>query len=357
MTIILSDRSGNPFTRAAQERDRALLPEPVQALLRELFEKRDQLAKDEKRIEMEIEAVLTAEKLEQGAIDLPKTQTRFDCPKCGHGVRADEDRFCIECGRPCAMVDLPKTPDVPRSDALSGNARQVISDLCAALSVFINLEYGGLMNADATAEEVTMACRAMHAGFRLYIPKTPDASLPPGLFSDVAADVNNEPPDVRREEKGTLDEFCAFAEGAMAEMAGTHAAAPEMEYAPLGTLEKLRLATEQVEAMRGTLAKARDAVGDQEREGQMSTDSRSRVKHGCTADPTMPGTVDESTGPAITTGTAPVCSVHRCEWQECEARSVIVRNTPWGDLLVCAKHYHEPLFDERDLGEGYRARR
>jgi len=33
-----------------------------------------------------------------------------------------------------------------------------------------------------------------------------------------------------------------------------------------------------------------------------------RMKHGCTADPTMPGTVDESTGPLITASTAPVGS-------------------------------------------------
>jgi hypothetical protein len=34
------------------------------------------------------------------------------------------------------------------------------------------------------------------------------------------------------------------------------------------------------------------------------------MKHGCTADPTMPGTVDESTGPVITASTAPVESHH-----------------------------------------------
>lgn len=60
MTIPLSDRSDNHFTRAAQERDRALLPEPVQVLLRELFEKRDQYSKDEARIESEIEEAMAA---------------------------------------------------------------------------------------------------------------------------------------------------------------------------------------------------------------------------------------------------------------------------------------------------------
>jgi hypothetical protein len=34
------------------------------------------------------------------------------------------------------------------------------------------------------------------------------------------------------------------------------------------------------------------------------------MKHGCTADPTMPGTVDESTGPVITASSAPVESHH-----------------------------------------------
>jgi hypothetical protein len=56
----------------------------------------------------------------------------------------------------------------------------------------------------------------------------------------------------------------------------------------------------------------------------------------------------QSAESAVRGATAPVGSDHRCEWQECEARSVIVRNTPWGDLLVCATHYHMPLVNERD---------
>lgn len=60
MSIPFSDRSDNHFTRAAQERDRALLPESVQALLRVLFEKRDQYAKDEAEIEAAIEKEMAA---------------------------------------------------------------------------------------------------------------------------------------------------------------------------------------------------------------------------------------------------------------------------------------------------------
>ena len=37
------------------------------------------------------------------------------------------------------------------------------------------------------------------------------------------------------------------------------------------------------------------------------------MKHGCTADPTMPGTVDESTGSVITASTAPVYSLSDAE--------------------------------------------
>jgi len=58
--IPYSGRSENPFTRAAQDRDRALLPETVQQLLRDLFEKRDQHAKDEARYAEVIEQELTA---------------------------------------------------------------------------------------------------------------------------------------------------------------------------------------------------------------------------------------------------------------------------------------------------------
>ncbi len=64
--IPYSGRSDNQFTRAAQDRDRALLPEPVQALLRELFEKRDQHIQDEARLAEEIEKALTARDLVSG---------------------------------------------------------------------------------------------------------------------------------------------------------------------------------------------------------------------------------------------------------------------------------------------------
>lgn len=58
--IPYSGRSENPFTRAAQDRDRALLPEPVQKLLHELFARRDQHAKIEAMLAEEIEKALTA---------------------------------------------------------------------------------------------------------------------------------------------------------------------------------------------------------------------------------------------------------------------------------------------------------
>lgn len=38
----------------------------------------------------------------------------------------------------------------------------------------------------------------------------------------------------------------------------------------------------------------------------------------------------------------------QCEWQECNANAVDVRDTPWGDLYVCEMHLHAPLFDEED---------
>lgn len=56
------------------------------------------------------------------------------------------------------------------------------------------------------------------------------------------------------------------------------------------------------------------------------------MKHGCTADPTMPGTVDESTGPVITASTALVDSVLGTD---VEIRSFRIRGTrvhvtaPW----------------------------
>lgn len=34
-----------------------------------------------------------------------------------------------------------------------------------------------------------------------------------------------------------------------------------------------------------------------------------------------------------------------CGWQECEAAAVAVRDTPWGDMDVCAAHEHTPLED------------
>lgn len=55
-----SGRSENPLTRAAQDRDRALLPEPVQVLLRELFLRRDRHANDEAEIGVAIEEELVA---------------------------------------------------------------------------------------------------------------------------------------------------------------------------------------------------------------------------------------------------------------------------------------------------------
>jgi hypothetical protein len=58
--IPYSGRSENPFTRAAQDRDRALLPETVQVLLRRLFRGRDEHAQDEARLAEEIEKALTA---------------------------------------------------------------------------------------------------------------------------------------------------------------------------------------------------------------------------------------------------------------------------------------------------------
>ncbi len=63
--IPYSGRSENPFTRAAQDRDRALLPEPVQALLQELFEIRDKFAKDEAGLAEAIEKELTARDFDQ----------------------------------------------------------------------------------------------------------------------------------------------------------------------------------------------------------------------------------------------------------------------------------------------------
>jgi hypothetical protein len=39
-----------------------------------------------------------------------------------------------------------------------------------------------------------------------------------------------------------------------------------------------------------------------------------------------------------------------CEWQECDADAVSVRDTPWGELFVCAAHAVASLFgeDEKD---------
>ena len=66
-----------------------------------------------------------------------------------------------------------------------------------------------------------------------------------------------------------------------------------------------------------------------------------RMKHGCTVDPTMPGTVDESTGPAITASSAlpsrapwpPFCD--SCSLRLTEPGAVVL--TPPGAMGLCRK--------------------
>jgi hypothetical protein len=38
-----------------------------------------------------------------------------------------------------------------------------------------------------------------------------------------------------------------------------------------------------------------------------------------------------------------------CEWQECVYEAVAVRDTSWGDLLVCTEHAQAPLSDDEPL--------
>lgn len=40
-----------------------------------------------------------------------------------------------------------------------------------------------------------------------------------------------------------------------------------------------------------------------------------------------------------------------CEWQECAADAVEVRDTPWGELFVCAAHAVAPLLGEDEKGD------
>jgi methionyl-tRNA synthetase len=102
MSIPFSDRSDNHFTRTSQERDRALLPEPVQELLRGLFEKRDQLAKDEVEIEAAIERELTKRDAELKAPTPHRWSTGSrTCDNCGR----DYDWSHEACSTPLPLND------------------------------------------------------------------------------------------------------------------------------------------------------------------------------------------------------------------------------------------------------------
>ena len=133
--IPYSGRSENPLTRAAQDRDRELLPEPVQVLLRELFLRRDRHAQDEADIGAAIEEelamrdsapALVAGTTREAAINLAP------CPFCGGtDVAVDPDiegvtcHGCMATGPSFLMSDELPTDEEANARAEAGWNRRL----------------------------------------------------------------------------------------------------------------------------------------------------------------------------------------------------------------------------------------